>query len=117
MEMYNADGSRAEMCGNGIRCLAKYVYDYGLVKNNPILIETDAGVKTAIVYLDQDGKVFEVAVDMGPPCLQKFQIPLIDGQSSLEMAINIPIEIDSVIFHLTGVNMGNPHAIINLAEI
>ena len=71
MEMYNADGSRGQMCGNGLRCLAKYVYDYGLFhcQSDVIFIETDVGVKKAIVNTGEDGKVFEVAVDMGPPNL------------------------------------------------
>ena len=75
MEMYNADGSRAEMCGNGIRCVAKYVYDYGLTDKTYISVETLAGIK----YLDltvEDGKVSLVKVDMGQPILEPEKIPV-----------------------------------------
>ena len=107
MEMYNADGSRGEMCGNGIRCVAKYVYDYGLTDKTQISVETLGGIK----YLDltvEDGKVSLVKVDMGKPELEADLIPII---SEREQVIDEPIEVDGKEYHMTGVSMGNPHAI------
>ena len=108
MEMYNADGSRGEMCGNGIRCVAKYVYDYGLTDKTQISVETLGGIK----YLDltvEDGKVSQVKVDMGKPELEADLIPII---SEREQVIDEPIEVDGKEYHMTGVSMGNPHAVI-----
>lgn len=108
MEMYNADGSRGEMCGNGIRCVAKYVYDYGLTDKTQISVETLGGIK----YLDltvEDGKVSLVKVDMGKPELEADLIPII---SEREQVIDEPIEVDGKEYHMTGVSMGNPHAVI-----
>lgn len=107
MEMYNADGSRGEMCGNGIRCVAKYVYDYGLTDKTQISVETLGGIK----YLDltvEDGKVSLVKVDMGKPELEADLIPII---SEREQVIDEPIEVDGKEYHMTGVSMGNPHAV------
>ena len=108
MEMYNADGSRGEMCGNGIRCVAKYVYDYGLTDKTQISVETLGGIK----YLDltvEDGKVSLVKVDMGKPELKADLIPIL---SEREQVIDEPIEVDGKEYHMTGVSMGNPHAVI-----
>lgn len=108
MEMYNADGSRGEMCGNGIRCVAKYVYDYGLTDKTSISVETLGGIK----YLDltvEDGKVRLVKVDMGRPVLTPSEIPVkADG----ERAVDEPVEVDGQVYHMTCVSMGNPHAVI-----
>ena len=113
MEMYNADGSRGEMCGNGIRCVAKYVYDYGLTDKTQISVETLGGIK----YLDltvEDGKVSLVKVDMGKPELEADLIPII---SEREQVIDEPIEVDGKEYHMTGVSMGNPHAVVFLPEV
>ena len=113
MEMYNADGSRGEMCGNGIRCVAKYVYDYGLTDKTQISVETLGGIK----YLDltvEDGKVSLVKVDMGKPELEADLIPII---SEREQVIDEPIEVDGKEYHMTGVSMGNPHAVIYVDDI
>ena len=113
MEMYNADGSRAEMCGNGIRCVAKYVYDYGLTDKTQISVETLGGIK----YLDltiEDGKVSLVKVDMGKPKLEADLIPII---SEREQVIDEPIEVDGKEYHMTGVSMGNPHAVIYVDDV
>ena len=113
MEMYNADGSRGEMCGNGIRCVAKYVYDYGLTDKTQISVETLGGIK----YLDltvEDGKVSLVKVDMGKPELEADLIPII---SEREQVIDEPIEVDGKEYHMTGVSMGNPHAIIFMNNV
>lgn len=113
MEMYNADGSRGEMCGNGIRCVAKYVYDYGLTDKTQISVETLGGIK----YLDltiEDGKVSLVKVDMGKPKLEADLIPIISEQ---EQVIDEPIEVDGKEYHMTGVSMGNPHAVIYVDDV
>lgn len=113
MEMYNADGSRGEMCGNGIRCVAKYVYDYGLTDKTQISVETLGGIK----YLDltvEDGKVSLVKVDMGKPELEADLIPII---SEWEQVIDEPIEVDGKEYHMTGVSMGNPHAVIYVDDV
>lgn len=108
MEMYNADGSRGEMCGNGIRCVAKYVYDYGLTDKTSISIETLAGIK----YLDltvEDGKVVLVKVDMGKPMLRPEEVPVV---SEKEEVIDEPITVDGQEYRMTCVSMGNPHAVV-----
>ena len=113
MEMYNADGSRGEMCGNGIRCVAKYVYDYGLTDKTQMSVETLGGIK----YLDltvEDGKVSQVKVDMGKPELEADLIPII---SEREQVIDEPIEVDGKEYHMTGVSMGNPHAVIYVDDV
>lgn len=113
MEMYNSDGSRGEMCGNGIRCVAKYVYDYGLTDKTQISVETLGGIK----YLDltvEDGKVSQVKVDMGKPELEADLIPII---SEREQVIDEPIEVDGKEYHMTGVSMGNPHAVIYVDDV
>lgn len=108
MEMYNADGSRAEMCGNGIRCVAKYVYDYGLTDKTYISVETLAGIK----YLDltvEDGKVSLVKVDMGQPILEPEKIPVASKGSRV---VDEPLLVDGKEYRMTCVSMGNPHAVI-----
>ena len=118
MEMYNADGSRGEMCGNGIRCVAKYVYDYGLTDKTHISVETLGGIK----YLDltvKDGKVALVRVDMGEPELDPEKIPIImKGYSDeTDRVLNAPIKVDGKAYHMTGVSMGNPHLVIFVEDI
>ncbi|MDY2996937.1 MAG: diaminopimelate epimerase [Faecalimonas sp.] len=113
MEMYNADGSRSEMCGNGIRCVGKYVYDYGLTEKEHISVETLAGIK----YLDltvEDGKVKLVKVDMGNPELVPANIPIVaDGGR----VIDEPINVNGTEYHMTGVSMGNPHAVVYVEDV
>ena len=108
MEMYNADGSRGEMCGNGIRCVAKYVYDYGLTDKTSISVETLGGIK----YLDltvEDGKVSLVKVDMGRPELEPSRIPVV---AEGDRAVDEPITVDGKEYRMTCVSMGNPHAVV-----
>ena len=108
MEMYNADGSRGEMCGNGIRCVAKYVYDHGLTDKTDISVETLGGIK----YLEltvEDGKVKTVKVDMGKPELEPQKIPVkADGGK----AVDEPIRVGGEEYRMTCVSMGNPHAVV-----
>ena len=113
MEMYNADGSRGEMCGNGIRCVAKYVYDYGLTDKTQISVETLGGIK----YLDltvEDGKVTLVKVDMGKPELKAELIPIV---SDNEHVLDEPIEVDGKEYRMTGVSMRNPHTVIYVDDV
>ena len=108
IEMYNADGSRVEMCGNGIRCVAKYVYDYGLTDKTRISVETLAGIK----YLDltvENGKVSLVRVDMGRPILEPENIPV---QAEGSRVVDEPLTVDGKEYRMTCVSMGNPHAVI-----
>ena len=113
MEMYNADGSRSEMCGNGIRCVGKYVYDYGLTEKEHISVETLAGIK----YLDltvEDGKVKLVKVDMGSPELVPENIPIVaDGNRVRDE----PINVNGTEYRMTGVSMGNPHAVVYVEDV
>ena len=108
MEMYNADGSRGEMCGNGIRCVAKYVYDYGLTDKKSISVETLGGIK----YLDltvEDGKVKLVKVDMGRPELEPSKVPVI---AEGDRAVDAPIMVEGKEYRMTCISMGNPHAVV-----
>ena len=113
MEMYNADGSRGEMCGNGIRCVGKYVYDYGLTDKTSISVETLGGIK----YLDftvENGKVKLVKVDMGSPELIPANIPIVAEGDSV---INAPIIVDGKEYRMTGVSMGNPHTVVYIDDV
>jgi diaminopimelate epimerase len=105
--MYNADGSRGEMCGNGIRCVAKYAYDRGIARRSPMAIETDAGIRT--VELDtRDGRVSEVTVDMGAPVLEGRLIPVdADGR-----VIARDLAVNGTVYQVTCVSMGNPHCVV-----
>lgn len=112
MAMYNADGSRGEMCGNGIRCVAKYVYDKGLTDKTSISVETLAGIK----YLDltvEEGKVTLVKVNMGVPKLQADEIPVI---AESDEVINQPLMAGGREYAVTCVSMGNPHCVTFLEE-
>jgi diaminopimelate epimerase len=112
MEMYNADGSQAEMCGNGIRCVGKYVYDYGLTEKESISVETLAGIK----YLDfviEDGKVALVTVDMGAPELTAEKVPVLCEK---EQAVEEPITAAGKEWKMTCVSMGNPHCVVFIDE-
>ena len=113
MEMYNSDGSRSEMCGNGIRCVGKYVYDYGLTDKTSITIDTLAGIK----YLEMsvsDGKVSKVRVNMGNPILSPEQIPVsLPG----EKIVDYPLTVRDNLYHITCVSMGNPHAVIFMDDL
>ena len=113
MDMYNLDGSQGAMCGNGIRCVAKYVYDYGIVKKENISVSTKSGIK----YLDltvRDGKVALVRVNMGSPVLTASQIPAV---SSTEEMINAPLKVNGETYYITAVSMGNPHAIVYITDV
>ncbi|MCS7021111.1 MAG: diaminopimelate epimerase [Gemmataceae bacterium] len=109
MRIFNADGSEAEMCGNGIRGLAKYVYDHGLVRKNPLHVETGRGVLVVEMEVGADGKVHRATVNMGPPILRSVDIPTtLPGDPPRDVAWTVAGQT----FRVTAVSMGNPHAVI-----
>ncbi|MCR5417033.1 MAG: diaminopimelate epimerase [Pseudobutyrivibrio sp.] len=108
MRIYNADGSEAEMCGNGIRCVAKYVYDHKLTDKTEVTVETGAGVLTLVLFV-KDGKVDQVRVDMGEPILEPALIPVV---AEGDKVIDEPIEVGGKTWNMTCVSMGNPHAVV-----
>lgn len=108
MEMYNSDGSLGGMCGNGIRCVAKYVYDYGLTDKTTLEIEADGKIKVIELQV-KDGKVETVTVDMGEPITKPELIPVI---SEKEEVIEEPITVAEKEYKMTCVSMGNPHAVV-----
>lgn len=113
MRIFNADGSEAEMCGNGIRCFAKYVYDHGLIKKKKISIETLAGIKNIELFTRHD-KVSKVRVDMGEPILLRERIPM---QGDPGMVIDEDLQLDGIKFKITAMSMGNPHAVIYVEDV
>lgn len=120
MDMYNADGSRGRMCGNGIRCVAKYVYDHGLTDKTTITVDTLSGIKTLELTVEE-GKVRKVRVDMGTPHLQPAQIPMdLNGcpgaDKERESVIRMPVTVGGRTYEITCVSMGNPHCVIFLDE-
>ena len=152
MRMFNADGSESAMCGNGVRCVAKFAYDHGLARVNPIRVETGAGMRTIQLVLGDDGRVRSATVDMGEPILEPDRIPvdlddlrlvvdmglptalvgamgtsgeigmpLIDVTQAVDVplttAINVPLTVDGRTFEMTCVSMGNPHAVIYVADL
>lgn len=107
MRMFNSDGSEAEMCGNGIRCVGKFVYDKGLTNKNKITVETLAGIKT-LVLNTKEGKVDTVRVDMGEPILEAKEIPVVSDKNPVT---GLKLKAMDKEFSFTCVSMGNPHAI------
>ena len=114
MRMFNADGSEAEMCGDAIRCVGKYVYDNKLTGKKTITVETLAGVKILELFTGKDQKVNLVRVDMGEPILNPRDIPV---DSGMERFINEPVEIMGEEYHVTCVSMGNPHAVTYVGNV
>ena len=108
MEMWNADGTRSEMCGNGIRCVARYVYDFGLTDQKEFSIVSAGKIKYMTLY-EQDGQISAVRVNMGQPILEADQIPVRADHSPV---INVPIEVQGKEYRMTCVSMGNPHAVV-----
>ena len=113
MDMYNNDGSSGKMCGNGIRCVAKYVYDKGLTDKTRLKIETLSGIKDVELTVE-DGRVKSVTVDMGEPVLKADLIPVI---SDKEQLINEPVEVGGQVFNITCISMGNPHAVVFVDDV
>ncbi len=115
MSMYNADGSEGKMCGNGIRCVGKYIYDHGLSDKTTLTVETLSGIKTLELNVE-DGKVLTVRVDMGKPAILAEHIPAIPIAGK-EQIIHEPLTVGDDFYYITCVSMGNPHCITFLPEI
>lgn len=113
MQMFNADGSEAEMCGNGVRCVAKYVYDHGIARKEALQIETGAGVLQLQVEVEND-RVSQVRVDMGEPILVAERIPTTLPGSPV---VEVPLEVAGRRFNVTCVSMGNPHCVTFVDEL
>ena len=113
MRMFNLDGSEGKMCGNGIRCVGKYMYDYGLTDKEAISVETLAGIKYLQFFIE-NGKVAKVKVDMGSPILTPAEIPV---AAEGERAVDEPIVVDGTEYRMTCISMGNPHAIVYVDDV
>lgn len=142
MDMYNADGSRGKMCGNGVRCVAKYVYDHGIAKKDVITVETLSGIRRIEVFLGADGKVDRARVNMGAPILEPAMIPATyqPGQNSAEgespaaaraaaidpaakkmaaaagAVVDAPYTVGGTEYCITLVSMGNPHCVVRVED-
>lgn len=115
MRMFNSDGSESEMCGNGIRCVAKYAYDHGIVNKKEITAETGAGVLTLQLVTDGANKVEKVRVNMGKPRLGRAEIPMLGAAG--EQVVSQPLNILHTTFHITCASMGNPHCVIFVDDV
>lgn len=109
MRMFNNDGSEGKMCGNGTRCIGKYVYDYHLTDKKEITLETLSGIKTLKLFTDENDKVTSVTVDMDKAILKSSEVPV---KSNLDTFINQPVDVNGTTYNMTCVSMGNPHAVI-----
>jgi len=121
MEMYNADGSRGKMCGNGIRCVGKYVYDQGLTRKKKLTIESCGSIKTLWLHVEE-GKVDKVRVDMGEPILDYPSIPADpagteEGPDEENRLIDVTYSVDGKKRKMTAVSMGNPHAVLYCDDV
>jgi len=112
MEMYNADGSRGEMCGNGIRCVGKYVHDHGLVPTTTLRVETDAGIKV-LQLQTSGGRAHAVTVDMGEPILDGPRVPV----AAEGRVVDAALDVDGTSYRITCVSMGNPHCVVFLPDV
>ncbi|MBU3107317.1 diaminopimelate epimerase [Clostridium gasigenes] len=113
MRIFNADGSEAKMCGNGIRCVGKYVYEKGLTKKDFIKIDTLSGVKLLKLTIEND-EVVSIGVNMGEAILNPREIPVLHSQENI---INEKITIDEIDYYITCVSMGNPHCVVFIDDI
>ncbi len=114
MDMYNADGSPSQMCGNGIRCVAKYVHDRGLTDKTEFTIESGGAVKTLRLTLDAQGRAALITVGMGAPILPPAQIPVCGAGARF---VDVPVEVAGRTWRLTAVSMGNPHAVTFVDDV
>jgi diaminopimelate epimerase len=115
MRMFNSDGSESEMCGNGIRCVAKYAHDHGIVSKTEITAETGAGILTLQLVPGSDGTVEKVRVNMGPPRLTRGEIPMTGDAAARVIAE--PLTVLDRIFQITCASMGNPHCVIFVEDV
>ena len=114
MRIFNSDGSEGKNCGNGLRCVAKYAYEHGIVRDEQFEIETLSGLVEARLFVE-NGKVSSVEVNMGRPRLSREEIPMVGKEK--DMVINEPIEFAGHTYYMTGVSMGNPHAVFYVDHI
>ncbi len=116
MAMYNLDGSEGAMCGNGVRCVGKFLYDHNMVDTNrqEITVETKSGIKTLRVFKNESGEVVELLVDMGKAELTASNIPVV---ADTEKVINAPLEIEGEVWNITCVSMGNPHCVTFVPDV
>lgn len=114
MLMFNPDGSRGQMCGNGLRCVVKYAYEHGLARVNPLRVQTDRGVLVSDLICDSAGRVQEIRVDMGAPILRPAEIPV---AAEGERVVGRRLDIDGLEAPLTCVSMGNPHAVFFVPDV
>ncbi len=114
MEMYNADGSISEMCGNGLRCVAKYVYDHKICTDLEFNLQTGAGIKSVKVHVGADGKADGITIDMAPPILKGLEIPTTWNQDTV---VSETLTIADKEFSVTCVSMGNPHCVIYVDDV
>ena len=113
MRMFNADGSESEMCGNGVRCVAKYIHDHGIAPRPRVTVETGRGVLTLDLEI-LNGRAERIRVDMGPPILKAAEIPTtLPGDPPIE----VPIEVRDQPFRATAVSMGNPHVVVFVDDV
>lgn len=113
MRMFNLDGSEGKMCGNGIRCVGKYIYDNGIAHKNTVTVETLSGVKT-LEITDKDGVCQSITVDMGKAELKTELIPAV---ADVDKIINMPLRVADTNYNITAVSMGNPHAVVFCNDI
>jgi diaminopimelate epimerase len=114
MRIFNSDGSEGKNCGNGLRCVAKYAYEHGMVKERSFFIETLSGLVKAEVAVE-NGTVTNVTIDMGKPRLKRSEIPMIGPEA--ERVVAEPFEVDGQLYEITAVSMGNPHVIFYVDDI
>lgn len=115
MRMFNSDGSESEMCGNGIRCVAKYAYDHGIVSRTEIAAETGAGILTLQLVPGTDGTIAKVRVNMGPPRLTRAEIPMTGDPAAHVVAEELTVQ--GKTFKITCASMGNPHCVIFVNDV
>jgi len=113
MHYINSDGSLAEMCGNGIRCLSKYVYEHGLTQSTDFIVETLGGLNRQALKIE-DGRVIEISVDMGRPGLLRSEIPMLGDDGKV---IDEPLEVDGKQYRITALSTGNPHAVMFVDDV
>ncbi len=114
MRMFNTDGSEAQMCGNGVRCVAKYAWEHGLAKSNPMGVETAAGIRSIELSVTHEGKVEAAKVDMGRPVTAPEEIPVNIPQQKV---VNMPLRTSKHAYEMTCVSMGNPHVVIFVEDV